>query len=163
MKNYKKKILIFTLVVLSVLTIFFIRKKENKNYQLLNEKENCFYDVSDMKTKLVLIKKCKDSKDIDSIIFYKNKDEYFQMLFNLGTKSEDQKLVLSNKKEIFYYYGPRASFYCNIKRLNKNKFKTTLANKDSINSKYRFSLYYDIHYKISRIEYVLDDQVVNYR
>lgn len=155
-------LVILALIILSVLIVVVFRNQQNNSYQLLNKKENCFYDIYDMKTKLVLKKKCVGSKHIDSIVLYKNQNEYFQMFFNLEKRSEDQKLILSVKKDTFYYYGPDASFYCNIKRLGKDRFKTSLANSDSIHSKYRFSFYYDVNYKIRRIEYVLDDEVENY-
>ncbi|MCC9070167.1 hypothetical protein LNQ49_00915 [Flavobacterium sp. F-65] len=163
MKDYRKTFLIIlSLIVISILTIFLIHREQDISYQLYNKQENCFYNVYDMKTKLVLIKKCNESKEIDSIIFYKNNGEYFQKLFNLGKRSEEQKLILSVKKEMLYYYGPNSSFYCNIEQVDKNKFKTTLGNNDSIDSKYRFSLYYNIDYKIFRIEYVLNNEVENY-
>lgn len=163
MKHYRNTyLIILILIVISILTIFLIHRKQDVSYQLHNKEKKCFYDVYDMKTKLVLIKKCNESKEMDSIIFYKNKGEFFQKLFNLGKRSEEQKLILSVKKEILYYYGPNSSFYCNIKRVDKNKFKTTLGNNDSIDSKYRFALYYNTDYKISRIEYVLNNEVENY-
>lgn len=95
---------------------------------------------------------------VDSTIFYKKSNGYYDrrvlenQIFSKTPKTESL-LSFSTKKDTFYTYrNLLGEFYCEVNKVNGNRFKTTFAFKDSLKLIYKTIIYYDKNYKIQRIE-----------
>ncbi|OCB71184.1 hypothetical protein B0A79_22585 [Flavobacterium piscis] len=98
------------------------------------------------------------STQTDSTIFYKKQNGYYDkrilenQMFSKKPKTAPL-LSFSSKKDTFYTYrNLLGEFYCQVNKINSNKFRTTFAFKDSLKFKYKTVIYYDQNYRIQKIE-----------
>ena len=158
MKHCKKQIKRSLIISFSLFFIFCNNKEKQYILDSNDVKDYYVYFLNDSILKLV--HRSDSNKVIDSMIFYKNEEKYFQKSYSSFAK---ELLVLNSQKDTFYTYQSLGSdFYCEILRKENNKFKSSFGNIDSLNFKYRFSFYYDDKFEIDRIESVLNDEVENY-
>ncbi|WP_103727196.1 hypothetical protein [Flavobacterium croceum] len=145
------------LMYLSILILTLLQgcKKEKEEYLFSHKTTNTYYKiVYENDTILyITISKNNKKKEIDTTLLYKKSNKYYHYKNDLFSDF-DERIWLSTKKDTFYNYNIRNSFYCRISKIGENKFRTTYANYDSLTYKYRHSIYYDNNYNIYKIETV---------
>lgn len=165
MKKNKNNLLLYLFLVLLFGCDF-----KNDVDQLItvhgNTKEKSVsYKIGYHDDKIILVQSSviNDKNKIDSTIFYKKKNGYYdKRILENEVFAKNPKAIyllsLSIKKDTLYTYkNLLGEFFCKVAKIKDNKFTTTFAYKDSLKFKYRSTIYYNDKYKIQKIEEIYKD------
>jgi hypothetical protein len=128
------------------------KNEEYRKYIYLNDTILCIYGNFSKK-----------DKTIDTTIFYKKGNDYFEDIYNPieGSTFIKSKLSFSINKDTCYNYNVIFdSLYCKISKIGKNRFQTVYAKYDSLRYKYKRIFYYDNNYRIYKIEEIDNDEKI---
>lgn len=138
-----------SIITFLMISLFSCSDKQNEDYFKSNS-DGLFYKVKYQNDTIFYLKG--HNNKIDTSYFVKGKDGYYDNIKNPFEKRKS-KIVFSTQKDTLYYYKiVNNNFYCSIKKIAKNKFITTYGSVDSLNFKYKHSIYYDDNYRVQKIE-----------